>query len=98
MIRHVVVRTFVSGVSSEQVTAMEERTREFIEIDGVHAVVTGPNLGLVPRSGGFEHLTIIDLADAAALRAFVADPRHVAAAELSGPLTADVAILDVAIE
>jgi hypothetical protein len=39
-------------------------------------------MGLVPRSGGFEHLTIID----------------VAAAELSGPLTADVAILDVAIE
>ncbi|CAN5397610.1 hypothetical protein BH09ACT12_BH09ACT12_14820 [soil metagenome] len=98
MIRHLVARTFVEGVTPDQIAAMEERTRAFVEIPGVRAVVTGPNLGLVARSEGFEHLTIIDLDDEAAFRSFVADPRHSASAAVSGQLTARAAILDVAFD
>lgn len=98
MIRHVVIRTFVDAVTPDQVALMEARTRGLVDIPGVRAVVTGPNLALVPRSEGLEHVTTIDLDDEEALTRFIADPRHAASAAVSGPLTARAVILDVRVE
>jgi hypothetical protein len=91
VIRHVVLRTFRAGAD---VATIEANTRGFAGIDGIQAVSCGPNVQVSPKDGGFAHITVIDADDVAALRRFFADDRHRRAAELSGPVTERVAILD----
>lgn len=97
MIRHVVLRSLAPNATAEQISAMEERTRAFVDIAGVHSVVTGANLDLVPRSEGFDHVTVLDLEDEEALRFFVAHPQHAASAAVSGPLSTRILVVDVAL-
>ncbi|MBZ5739547.1 Dabb family protein [Nocardioides mangrovi] len=97
MIRHLILRTLVAGAAEEQVAELESRLRGLTAVPGVGAVVTGRNLGLVPRDGGFDHVTTIELDDAAALRAMVAHPLHAACVEAGAPITGGSVILDVAV-
>ncbi|MEQ3552718.1 Dabb family protein [Pseudonocardia nematodicida] len=98
MMRHVVLRAFKDGVTQEQISELEERTRALVAIDGVRSVVTGPNLDLVPRSDGFQHVTLIDMDGPDTLPAFIADPVHRATAELSARLVGRSVILDLAVD
>jgi hypothetical protein len=95
VIRHVIARQLIDDVTPEQVSQMEEGTRSFARIPGVQSVATGPNLNLVPRSDGFDHLTVIDMDGPEVLPSFVAHPLHSSAAEFSKPLTARSIILDL---
>jgi hypothetical protein len=98
MIRHVILRTLRPEATAEGVTEMERRLRALEGVPGVGAVVTGRNLGLVPRDGGFDHVTTIELDGPDALRAMVAHPLHAVSAEASGPVTERSVILDVPVE
>lgn len=68
MLRHIVMRSFVPGVTGEQIAAVEANTRRFLEVEGVLAVEIGVNLHDSPRAEGLTHITTIALRDAEALQ------------------------------
>jgi Stress responsive A/B Barrel Domain len=95
VIRHVVIRELTEGTTPEQIALMEENTRAFAQIPGIRRVETGRNLNLVPRSEGYDHLTIIDMDGPEVLPSFVAHPLHGTAADFSKGLTARAMIFDL---
>ncbi|GGH48370.1 Dabb family protein [Microbacterium album] len=97
-IRHLVLRQYKDGVTPQQISELESRTRGLAEIPGILNVITGPNLGLVPRSDGFDNVTLIDLESPDTLRDFIAHPIHKETAALSSQLVERSIILDIALD
>lgn len=95
MLRHVVLRSFTAGATPQDVAAVEANTRRFLEVEGVMAVHIGPNLDQSPRAEGLEHVTMIDLEDANALRRLVTSEVRTQAVAFAQPLTQRAVVAEI---
>jgi hypothetical protein len=95
VIYHIILRSYKEGTTPEQIEESQERARGFTGIAGVQSVISGPNLGIAPFGEGLTHATILTVADADAVREFIADPFHREAAALTRAITERSIIVDI---
>ncbi len=81
MIRHCAFFRFQSDLSEEEIGSLLEG---FVglkdEVDGMVAVVVGPNMSAEGLSQGFDHGIVMDFTDTAAVEAYLVHPAHLALA------------------
>ncbi len=96
MIHHIIFRSYLDGVTDEQIAESQARSARFVEIDGIESVVSGSNLGIAPFDEGLTHATVIVARDREAIQAFLKHELHAQSNAYSSPLTRRRIILDIA--
>lgn len=92
---HLVLQAFREDASAEQIEAVAQGTLRLDEIDGVDWALMGPHVTPAQRDRGFTHTTVLALADRSKLLTLLQHPLYIALRELTAPLVARSAIVDL---
>ncbi|MEW6303660.1 MAG: Dabb family protein [Verrucomicrobiota bacterium] len=94
-LQHVVAFKFKSGVTPEQIKAMEKEFRALKDkIPGIIAFEHGTDNSPEGKAKGFTHCYILSFKDEKSRNDYLPHPEHKAFGKIVGPLLEDVFVID----